>query len=153
MRAWVVPVVCAGAVLGAGGSVWAVSGPRGDLSFHGSAVLNGDLMEVRLTPRNNGPTAVPDASVRLTWSVPLAERQRLPAGCARTDDRSVVCATGALAVGGVGKRIRVPVRLKGRPDEVTVEVETAWAGGVVDADRSDDRLAVLVLDTGDAYSF
>ncbi|MFG2882041.1 hypothetical protein ACGFYV_06905 [Streptomyces sp. NPDC048297] len=148
-----VSAVCAGALVAAGGTTWAGSAPQADLAFHGSAVMNGDLMEVRLTPRNNGPTAVPDASVRLSWSVPLAERQRLPVGCARTDERSVVCGTGALPAGGVGDQIRVPVRLAERPAEVTLEVDTAWGGGVVDANRSNDRLKVLVLDTGDTYSF
>jgi hypothetical protein len=153
MRAWVVPALCAGALLVTGGPVWAVPAPRADLAFHGSAVMNGDRVEVRLSPRNNGPTAVPDASVLLRWSVPLAERQLLPVGCTRTDERSVVCGTGALAAGGVGQRIRVPVRLEGRPAEVTLEVDTAWGGGVEDTDRSNDRMKVLVLDTGDAYSF
>jgi hypothetical protein len=149
----VVSAVCAGALLATGGPAWAGSAPRADLAFHGSAVMNGDQMEVRLTPRNNGPTAVPDASVRLRWSAPLAERQRLPVGCARTDERSVVCGTGALPAGGVGEWIRVPVRLAERTEEVTLEVDTAWGGGVVDTDRSNDQLRVLVLDTGDAYSF
>jgi hypothetical protein len=52
-----------------------------------------------------------------------------------------------------GERLRVPVRLKERPSEVTLEVDTAWSGGAVDRDRTNDRLKVLVLDTGDAYAF
>jgi hypothetical protein len=115
--------------------------------------MNGDQVQVRLTPRNNGPMAVPDASVLLRWSVPLAERQQLPEGCARTDERSVVCGTGALAVGEVGQELQMAVWLRERPAEVTLEVDTAWGGGVEDTDRSNDQQKVLVLDTGDAYSF
>ncbi|WP_330459178.1 hypothetical protein OIB37_21205 [Streptomyces sp. NBC_00820] len=154
LRAWVlVGGWCGVAALGAGGPAWADAGPQADLAFHGSATMSGDHVEVRLTPRNNGPSTVPDASVLLRWSVPLAERQELPQGCARTDERTVVCGTGALAVGGVGEQIRVAVALRDRPSEVTLEVDTAWNGGVVDPDRANDTMRVLVLDTGDAYSF
>ncbi|KIE27378.1 hypothetical protein LK08_08325 [Streptomyces sp. MUSC 125] len=148
----VLPGICGGAVLGSGPAV-AAPLPEADLAFHGSAVMDGDQVEVRLTPRNNGPAAVADATVRLRWSAVLADRQQLPAGCVREDDRTVLCGTGALAADGAGEQVRVAVRLRERPSEVMLEVDTAWNGGVLDKDRSNDRLTVLVLATGDAYAF
>lgn len=128
--------------------------PEADLSYHGSAVMEGGRVDVRLTPRNHGPGDVPDSTVRLRWSVPLAAwGQRLPAGCARTGRQEVVCRTGALAADGPGEQIALRVRLLGRPAEVTMEVDTVWGGGAVDRNRSNDRQRVLVLDTGDAYAF
>ncbi|MEU6588403.1 hypothetical protein ABZ923_04070 [Streptomyces sp. NPDC046881] len=127
--------------------------PEADLAFHGTAVMNGDQVEVRLTPRNNGPAAVADATFRLRWSVELADEQELPARCAREDERTVVCGTGALAVDAAGEQVRVPVRLRERTSEVTLEIDTVWSAGAVDQDRSNDRMAVLVLDTGDEYAF
>ncbi|MFJ8112926.1 hypothetical protein [Streptomyces sp. NPDC096132] len=125
-----------------------------DLSYHGSAVMHGGRIDVRLTPRNHGPADVADATVRLRWSVPLAAgEQRLPERCARTGERSVVCRTGALAADGLGERIEVGVRLRGRPTEATVAIDTVWAGGSVDRNRANDQQQVLVLDTGDAYYF
>ncbi|MFI1768650.1 hypothetical protein ACH41H_42370 [Streptomyces sp. NPDC020800] len=154
MRRWV-SGVCGAVVVAAGaaGPAGAVAAPEADLVFHGSAVMKGDQMEVRLTPGNNGPSAVEDASVLLRWSVPLAGVQRLPGGCARTDERTVVCETGALAVDGAGQQIKVAVRLGKHPAEVTLEVAASWNGGVVDRDRTNDQLKVLVLGTGDAYAF
>ncbi|MBV2354986.1 hypothetical protein KUM39_11520 [Streptomyces sp. J2-1] len=156
--AWAVaPVSGADAVPVAGGAgaapVPVASAPRADLTLHGSAVLAEGRAEVRLTPRNNGPAAVPDAGVLLRWSAPLAERQKLPGGCAPTDGRTVLCRTGALPADGTGEPLRVRVRFAGRPSEVTLELDTAWTGGVLDTDRSNDRLSVLVLETGDEYAF
>ncbi|POX43821.1 hypothetical protein C3489_37475 [Streptomyces sp. Ru71] len=125
-----------------------------DLAYHGSAVLSRGRVRVELTPRNHGPAAVPEAAVRLRWSVPLAaDGQRLPGGCVRTGERDVVCRTGSLAAGEVGERIDLDLRLRGRPAEVRLEIGTAWGGGVVDRDAANDRHHVLVLDTGDAYAF
>ncbi|MFJ9814216.1 hypothetical protein ACIRU3_02900 [Streptomyces sp. NPDC101151] len=155
MRTWV-QGACGAVVMAAGvaGPAGAAPSPEADLAFHGSAVMVGDQVDVRLTPSNNGPSAVPDASVLLRWSVPLAERQQLlPDGCTRTDERTVVCGTGALVADEAGQQIRMRVRLDEKPSEVTLEVGTAWAGGAVDKDRSNDQLKVLVLDTGDAYAF
>ncbi|MFF7974627.1 hypothetical protein [Streptomyces sp. NPDC007905] len=154
MRSWMLGAC--GAVVVAWGTAWpagAVPEPEADVAFHGSAVMDGDRVEVRVTPSNDGPSAVPDASVLLRWSVPLAGRQELPGGCVRTDERTVVCGTGALAADASGEQIRVPARLKAKPSEVTLEVDTAWNGGVADRNRMNDRLQVLVLDTGDAYAF
>ncbi|MFE3636864.1 hypothetical protein [Streptomyces cellostaticus] len=154
MRSWVLgacgALVVAGGVAGPAG---AVPEPEADLSLHGNAVMTGDRVEVSLSPRNDGPAAAPDASVLLRWSVPLAQTQQLPPRCARTDERTVVCGIGALGVDEVGERLTVAVRLQGRPSEVTLEVDTAWLGGAVDQDRTNDRLRVLVLDTGDPYAF
>ncbi|MEU1460097.1 hypothetical protein ABZ467_05290 [Streptomyces sp. NPDC005727] len=154
MRSWVLGACGALVVAGSGaGPAGAMPEPEADLALHGSAVMTGDRVEVSLAPRNDGPAATPDASVLLRWSVPLAEVQRLPQGCARTDERSVVCGIGALAADATGERLTVAVRLKGHPAEVTLEVDTAWLGGAVDRDRTNDRLKVLVLGTGDAYAF
>ncbi|MFH8767635.1 MULTISPECIES: hypothetical protein [unclassified Streptomyces] len=154
MRAWVLGT-CGAVMVAAGmaGPAGAATEPEADLSFHGSAVMNGDRVEVRVSPHNDGPSAVSGASVQLRWSVPLAERQLLPDGCARTDARTVVCDTGELAEGETGEQLRVAVQLAGAPSEFTLEVDTAWNGGAVDRDRSNDQLKVLVLDTGDAYAF
>ncbi|MER6411512.1 hypothetical protein [Streptomyces humidus] len=128
--------------------------PEADLSYHGSAVLAGGRVDVLLAPRNHGPGDVPDATVRLRWSAPSAAREPLlPAGCARTGRQEVVCRTGALAADGPGERIALRVWLRGRPAEVTVDVDTVWGGGAVDRNRANDRRQVLVLDTGDAYFF
>nr|WP_245238398.1 hypothetical protein [Streptomyces roseochromogenus] len=154
MWTWVVVGACAGVVVVPGAAVAAPApAPEADLAFHGTVVMAGDRVQVRLTARNNGPAAVPGATVRLRWSVALAEAQQLPARCAREDVRTVVCGTGALAVNGVGERLTVAVRLKGRPSEVRLETDTAWGGGAVDKNRGNDRLRVLVLNTGDAYAF
>ncbi|MEU6664796.1 hypothetical protein [Streptomyces sp. NPDC046727] len=152
MRAWVLSGVCAGAVLVPGTAV-AAPAPEADLSFHGTVVMDGDRVEVRLTPRNNGPAAVADASVRLRWSAELADAQELPARCAREDERTVLCGVGTLGVDAVGEQVRVPVRLRERPAEVTLEIDTAWSAGVVDKDRTNDKMQVLVLATGDSYAF
>ncbi|MEU6555736.1 hypothetical protein ABZ915_36630 [Streptomyces sp. NPDC046915] len=142
------------AVVAGGGAARAGSGePSAGLAYHGSAVLTGDQVDVWLTPRNDGPSAVPDASVRLHWSAALADVQQFPAGCARTDERAVVCRTGALAAHGLGEPIALSVRLKGQPSEVTMEVGTAWNGGAADAGKAHDVARVLVLATGDTYAF
>ncbi|MCX4764112.1 hypothetical protein OG562_24760 [Streptomyces sp. NBC_01275] len=125
-----------------------------DLSYHGFAVMDGGRVDVRLTPRNHGPADVADATVRLRWSAPLAAgAQGLPEGCARTGERSVVCRTGPLGADETGERIELGVWLRGRPTEVTLEVDTVWSGGAVDRNRANDRQQVLVLDTGDSYFF
>ncbi|MFD9316873.1 hypothetical protein ACFWDQ_04020 [Streptomyces sp. NPDC060053] len=159
-RMRVLAVRCAvwGAVLAVGLGVAparaAGEATEADLSYHGSAVMRGGRVDVRLTPRNHGPADVSDSTVRLRWSVPLAAgAQRLPAGCARTGRQEVVCRTGALAADELGERIALRVWLRGRPTEVTMAVDTLWGGGAVDRNRSNDRQQVLVLDTGDAYFF
>ncbi|MFJ5515456.1 hypothetical protein ACIQB4_00155 [Streptomyces griseoluteus] len=147
------PGVGSGAVSRPHAGPVSASAPRADLAFHGHAVIDGDRMEVRLTPRDHGPAAVPEASVRVRWSAGPAGTVALSPGCTRTGERTVVCGTGALVAGQAGEEIRLGVRLRAPAPEVTLEVETAWNGGVADPDRSNDRLRVLVLPTGDEYSF
>ncbi|GAB2721147.1 hypothetical protein [Streptomyces bullii] len=150
LAVWAAVALTAG---GAAPAVGAGGGPEADLAYHGSAVLTGGLVDVRLTPRNHGPSAVPDATVRLRWSAPLENRAELPQGCARSGRQGVLCRTGPLAADGVGERIDLRVRLRGAPGEVLLELDTVWGGGAVDRDRRNDRQRVLVLDTGDPYHF
>ncbi|MFH0516444.1 hypothetical protein ACHBTE_04620 [Streptomyces sp. M41] len=142
--------VCGAAVLavvgGAAPGAGAADAPAAGLAYHGSAVLSAGRVDVRFTPRNDGPKAVPDSTVRLRWSAPLAERQTLPKGCARADERTVTCPVGALAAGRTGQRIAVRVRLTGAPSEVLLEFATTPGGGA-------GTQRVLVLDTGDTYYF
>ncbi|MFF0010888.1 hypothetical protein [Streptomyces sp. NPDC005374] len=145
--------VAAGAVLGGGGTAVAGGGPEADLAYHGAASMSGGRVDVRFTPRNHGPASVPDATVRLRWSEPLVDRQVLPGGCARAEERVVLCRVGALAADEVGERVEMRVRLLGAPSEVLLEIDTVWNGGTVDRNRENDRQRVLVLDSGDEYYF
>jgi hypothetical protein len=110
-------------------------------------------VDVRFTPRHDGPAAVPDATVGLLWSEPLVDRQTLPEGCARSAERVVLCRVGAPAADEVGERVEMRVRSRGVPSEVLLEIDTVWSGGTVDRNREDDRQRVLVLDSGDEYHF
>jgi hypothetical protein len=142
------------AVCGAVGPARAVGGgPEADLAYHGAASLADGRLEVRFTPSNHGPSAVPDATVGLRWSRALADAQSLPAGCARSGPRAVLCRVGALAADDVGERIDLRVRLRGTPSEVLLAFDTVWSGGTVDRNRQNDRQRVLVLATGDEYHF
>ncbi|MFK4101057.1 hypothetical protein ACI2L1_13450 [Streptomyces sp. NPDC019531] len=141
------------AVLVGGGTAVAVGGPEADLAYHGAAAMSGGRVDVRFTPRNHGPAAVPDATVRLRWSEPLLNRQALPGGCARSAERVVLCRVEALAADGVGERVELRVRVRGVPSEVVLEIDTVWNGGTVDRNRENDRQRVLVLDSGDEYYF
>ncbi|MEV3909209.1 hypothetical protein [Streptomyces canus] len=145
--------VAVGAVVLGGGTALAAAVPEADLAYHGAASMAGGRVDVRFTPRNHGPAAVPDAIVRLRWSEPIVEGQTLPEGCARSAARVVLCRVGALAADGVGKRVEMWVRLRGVPSEVLLEIDTVWNGGTVDRNRENDRQRVLVLDSGDAYYF
>ncbi|WP_405870372.1 hypothetical protein [Streptomyces sp. NBC_00005] len=140
-----------GAVAAPAGAAGA--GPEADLAYHGAVSLAGGRVDVRFTPRNHGPSAVPDATVRLRWSAPLAYGQVLPAGCARSGAQAVLCEVGALAADDLGRPVRLRVLLRGAPSEVLLETDTAWSGGSVDRNRQNDHQRVLVLDTGDEYYF
>lgn len=142
-----------GAALVCGPTAVAAGRPEADLAYHGVATMSGGLVDVRVTPRNHGPSAVPETSVRLSWSKPLADGQTLPSGCARSGARVVLCRVPALAADDVGEQIGLRVRLRGVPSEVRMDLDTAWGGGAVDRNRDNDRQRVLVLDTGDAYHF
>ncbi|MFC8669514.1 MULTISPECIES: hypothetical protein [Streptomyces] len=127
--------------------------PEADLAYHGHLSMTGGRVDLRMTPQNHGPSGVAEATVRLRWSVPLADEQGLPAGCARTEVRTVMCRTGALPADGWGETLTMAVRLRGAPSEVTLGIDTVWGGGAVDRNHHNDRQEVLVLDTGDTYVF
>ncbi|MGX1909922.1 hypothetical protein ACWIID_13790 [Streptomyces phaeochromogenes] len=127
--------------------------PEADLAYHGYLSMTGGRVDLRMTPQNHGPFGVVEATVRLRWSVPLADEQGLPAGCARTEVWTVMCRTGALSADGWGETITMAVRLRGAPSEVTLGIDTVWGGGAVDRNHHNDRQEVLVLDTGDTYVF
>ncbi|MEV0559081.1 hypothetical protein AB0I27_37245 [Streptomyces sp. NPDC050597] len=127
--------------------------PEADLAYHGHLSMTGGRVDLRMTPQNHGPSGVVEATVRLRWSVPLADEQGLPAGCARTEVRTVMCRTGALPADGWGETITMDVRLRGAPSEVSLGIDTVWGGGAVDRNHHNDRQEVLVLDTGDTYVF
>ncbi|WSJ11651.1 hypothetical protein OG437_21955 [Streptomyces phaeochromogenes] len=127
--------------------------PEADLAYHGHLSMTGGRVDLRMTPQNHGPSGIAEATVRLRWSVPLADEQGLPAGCARTEVRTVMCRTGALPADGWGETITMAVRLRGAPSEVTLGIDTVWGGGAVDRNHHNDRQEVLVLDTGDTYVF
>jgi hypothetical protein len=141
--------VCA--LVPGGGTAVAAAGPEAEMAYQGAASLAGGRVDVRFTPRNHGPAAVPAATVRLRWSEPLEDRQTLPEGCARSAERVVLCRVGA--PDGVGKRVAMWVRLRGVPSEVLLEIDTVGNGGTVDRNRENDRQRVLVLDSGDEYYF
>ncbi|MDT9699390.1 hypothetical protein [Streptomyces sp. P17] len=142
-------LLVAGGAAGAG----AAQEPEADLAYHGAASLTSGQVDLRFTPRNHGPSAVPDATVRLRWSEPLAVRQELPGGCARSGARAVLCRVGALAADEAGERIALRVQLRKEPSEVRLEIDTVWSSGAVDRNPDNDRQRVLILDTGDAYYF
>ncbi|MEU8978830.1 hypothetical protein [Streptomyces sp. NPDC048309] len=151
-------ILCAvgvGAVLvvGAASPAGAVLAPEADLAYHGRVSMTRGIVDVRLIPQNHGPSAVKDATVRLSWSAALTDAQRLPGACARVGARAVVCRTGALAADGLGAAIGLTVRLRGVPSEVAMEIETVWSGGAADRNHGNDRQRVLALDTGDSYVF
>ncbi|WP_435862398.1 hypothetical protein [Streptomyces phaeochromogenes] len=127
--------------------------PEADLAYHGHLSMTGGRVDLRMTPQNHGPSGIVEATVRLRWSVPLADEQGLPAGCARTELRTVMCRTGALPADGWGETITMAVRLRGAPSEVTLGIDTVWGGGAVDRNHHNDRQEVLALDTGDTYVF
>ncbi len=127
----------------------ALAAERDVRAYHGSVALAAGLVDLGLTPRNHGPSAGHRRSAG--WSAPLADVQRLPGDCARSGERAVVCRTGPLAADGLGDQMRLNVRLRGEPSEVTLEIDTVWGGGAVDRNHGNDRQRVLVLDTGDWY--
>jgi hypothetical protein len=143
-----------GAAVVVGAAVPAVAAaPEADVAYHGYVAMAGGQVDVRLSPQNHGPSDVADTTVRLHWSLPLADRQLLPGGCARFDMNTVLCETGPLPANGVGREIRLRVGLAGAPTEVRLTIETLWDGGSVDRNHANDRQQVLALDTGDEYAF
>ncbi|ARE75252.1 hypothetical protein B6R96_15840 [Streptomyces sp. Sge12] len=157
-------VVVAGLLaLGAGvpGSVQAsahasarvADGPEADVAYHGRVALSGARLRIWLVPENDGPAAVPNATLRVRLSAELADRQQLAEGCARAGSREVVCETGPLPLHGRGRHIALLLDLRERAPEVAVRVDTWWDGGATDRNHSNDEHVVLALDTGDTYAF
>ncbi|MEV6681270.1 hypothetical protein AB0N09_31035 [Streptomyces erythrochromogenes] len=133
------------------GSGWA--GPEADVSYHGRVALSGAQLRVWLVPENDGPAALPNATLRVRLSADLADRQQLAQGCARAGLREVVCETGPLPLQGRGRHVGLALELWEPAAEVVVRVDTWWNGGATDRNRANNEHVVLALDTGDAYAF
>ncbi|MFD0266596.1 hypothetical protein ACFVGY_08370 [Streptomyces sp. NPDC127106] len=148
-------VVVAGLlVLGVAGAAQAQgSGPEADVAYHGQVTLSHGNLRVWMVPENEGPAALPDATVRLRLSAELADQQELADGCVRAGMREVVCETGPLPMHGQGRHIGLVLDLRERVAEVVVRVDTGWNGGAADRNLSNNEHMVLALDTGDAYTF
>ncbi|MGW6534974.1 hypothetical protein ACWGBV_17260 [Streptomyces sp. NPDC055051] len=128
-------------------------GGEADLAHHGHVSLWGGRVGVWLVTENHGPSDVADATVRLAFSAPMAGGQVLPPGCLWSSARVVSCRTGALPDGGAAGELALDLRAAGLPQELTVEVSTAWRAGGPDGNPVNDRHRVLVLATGDPYVF
>ncbi|MFC9734741.1 hypothetical protein ACFWGM_05410 [Streptomyces roseolus] len=124
-----------------------------DLAHHGHVSLWDGRVGVWLVTENHGPSDVADATVRLAFSAPMAGGQELPPGCLWSSARVVSCRTGALTGGGAAGELALDLRSVGTPQELTVDVSTAWRSGGVDRNSFNDRHRVLVLATGDLYVF
>ncbi|MFE9256580.1 hypothetical protein [Streptomyces sp. NPDC006879] len=129
------------------------AGGDADVSYHGQVALTEDRLGVWLVPQNSGPSAVPNTTVRLRFTTDLADRQRLEPGCARVGPRVLVCETGPLPAHGSGRHIGLALRLKAKPSETVVRIDTWWNGGATDRDLRNNEHAVLALNTGDPYAF
>ncbi|MFD7081099.1 hypothetical protein ACFYXV_05810 [Streptomyces sp. NPDC002181] len=128
-------------------------GPEADVAYHGRVSLSQGRLRVWVVPQNEGPAALPNATLRVRLSADLADRQELAQGCARAGLREVVCETGALPLHGRGRHIGLVLELKEPVPEVVVRIDTWWNGGASDRDVSNNQHAVLALDTGDSYAF
>ncbi|MEU2548638.1 hypothetical protein ABZ618_24915 [Streptomyces roseolus] len=137
----------------AAGAVAGAAAAEADLAHHGHVSLWDGRVGVWLVTENHGPSDVADATVRLAFSVPMAGGQELPPGCLWSSARVVSCRTGALTGGGAAGELALDLRTVGTPQELTVDVSTAWRVGGVDRNPFNDRHRVLVLATGDPYVF
>ncbi|MFH8717126.1 hypothetical protein OHB11_21740 [Streptomyces zaomyceticus] len=130
-----------------------VIGAEADVAHHGHVSLWDGRVGVWLVSENLGPSDLSQATVRLAFSVPMAGGQELPPACLWSSDRVVSCRTGELRVtGGIGE-LGLDLRTAGLPDELTVDITTAWRDGAADRHPGNDRHRVLVLATGDPYVF
>ncbi|MET9346767.1 hypothetical protein [Streptomyces termitum] len=129
-----------------------VAGTESDLAHHGRVSLWDGRVDVRLASRNEGPAGVAEATVRLAFSAPM-EGGDLPSGCLWSSARVISCRTGVLPAGGESGELALGLRTLGRPQELTVDVSTAWRAGGIDRNPVNDRHRVLVLATGDPYVF
>ncbi|MFG2879316.1 hypothetical protein ACGFYU_30660 [Streptomyces sp. NPDC048337] len=128
-------------------------GAEADVAYHGRVSLTGARLRIWLVPENEGPAALPNATVRVRLSAELADRQELSEGCARAGMREVVCETGPLPMHGLGRHIGLVLGLRERAPEVVVRVDTWWNGGATDRNLANNEHVVLALDTGDMYAF
>ncbi|MGW1888435.1 hypothetical protein [Streptomyces sp. NPDC001970] len=142
----------AGAAVGAGVRVPAA---EADVAHHGHASLWAGRIGVWLESDNHGPAQVADATVRLSFSVPVSVTGGgpLPPVCLWGGDRVILCRTGALRAGGAGNGIALDLLAAGSPTEVVVSVATAWSDGAIDQNHANDEHTVLVPATGDGYVF
>ncbi|MFI9649936.1 hypothetical protein ACIHAA_27090 [Streptomyces sp. NPDC052040] len=151
MRKWIAGALGAAVVVGAALPATALPAEAG-LAYHGYVTMGRGEVNVRITPRNHGVSRVQDAAVRLRWSKPLADEQLLPAACARYDTTTVLCRTGAVAPLAQGREIHLRVQLTDTSaDGVRMEIDSVGSGGA--ADRTPSAQQVLVLGTGDRYTF
>ncbi|MGW2669351.1 hypothetical protein ACWC5F_14905 [Streptomyces sp. NPDC001272] len=149
-------VVVAGslvAALAGAGPAGAWAGPEADVAYHGRVSLVKGRLTVWMVPRNEGPSALANATVRVRLSADLADVQEPAGGCVRAGVREVVCETGPLPEHGPGRHIGLVLGLREKPAEVAVRIDTGWNGGATDRNRANNELVVLALDTGDAYTF
>lgn len=148
--------LAASVVMGAGASAGA-AGPEvaveADLAHHGHVSLWDGRVGVWLVSENHGPSDLSQATVRLAFSEPMAGGQELPPACLWSSDRVVSCRTGELRAAGSVGELALDLRTAGFPDELTVEITTAWRDGAADGNPRNDRHRVLVLATGDPYVF
>ncbi|MEK8143772.1 hypothetical protein NKH18_22545 [Streptomyces sp. M10(2022)] len=126
--------------------------PEADVSHHGHVSLSGDRLGIWLRSTNRGRRAWP------TRPYGCASRRRWPrAGAAGRlhpgAERAVLCETGALGVDGEIRRTELALRIKGRPAEVVVRVDTVWNGGASDRNQENNTHQVRATATGDAYVF
>lgn len=129
------------------------SGAEADLSYHGHVSLWAGRVGVWVEPSNHGPAAVPDATVRLRFSVPLTGAEELPPGCLHGSPDTVLCSTGAMRAAGEGRPIALDLRVAGSPVEVVVNINTSWSGGVGDRNPDNNTHRVLAPATGDKYAY
>ncbi|OAR26563.1 hypothetical protein A8W25_12690 [Streptomyces sp. ERV7] len=131
----------------------APAGAEADLAYHGHVSLWSGRVGVWVEPSNHGPAAVPDATVRLRFSTPLAGTEQLPPGCLRGSPETVLCSTGAMRAAGAGRQIALDLRVAGSPAEVVVNINTSWSGGVGDRNPDNNTHRVLAPATGDKYAY
>lgn len=150
--------VCAAVVMAIGPGASANAGdrtiaPEADVAHHGHVSLTSGRLGVSLVTESHGPASLADATVRLSFSVPMAAVRALPAGCLWGSDRLVLCATGPLRAGAVGRRVTLDLRTVGTWDEVVMTVGTQWNGGATDRNPANNEHQVLTPATGDPYVF
>ncbi|MFK8910989.1 hypothetical protein, partial [Streptomyces sp. YS-3] len=131
----------------------AASGGEADIAYHGHISLWSGRVGVWVEPSNHGPTAVPDATVRLRFSSPLTGAEPLPPGCLRGSTETVLCSTGAMRAAGAGRPIALDLAIAGSPAEVVVNINTSWSGMTGDRNPGNNTHRVLAPATGDKYAY